>query len=227
MRKLIYLIIAIATLGCTEQKKNLQKESDFGKTETKKNVQKEFDFGKTESGVYKNDFFEMEVSFDPNWVIQDRQQMNKLAEMGGELMTGDDKILKTALKASRVNTAYLLSISKYELGAAVESNPSFIVVAENTKNFPGIKSGKDYLFHSKKLLEQSQVPYYFEKDMFERTIGKSNFYIMEARFDYLNKTIIQEYSTTIINGFSLAFIVSYTTDDEKNELYEIIENIKM
>ena len=212
MKKLIYLIITITILGCTSQEKNLPKE---------------FDFGKTESGLYTNDFFNMEIYFNPNWIIQDKQQMNNLIEAGGELATGDDKNLKAIVKASLVNTAYLLTIFKYEVGSAVEFNPSFMVIAENTKSYPGIKNGKDYLFHAKKLLEQTQMEYYFEKDVFEKTIGKSMFHVMEAKLNYMNNTIIQEYITTVTNGFSLSYVVSYTTEEERSELYEIIDKIKM
>ncbi len=212
MRKIICLIIVISTLSCTGQEKKLPND---------------FDFGKTEKGSYKNDFFQMEISFNPDWVIQDKQQMNNLVEMGSEIVVGDNKNLKSAVKASMVNTAYLLTIFKYELGSAVEFNPSFMVVAENTKNFPGIKNGSDYLFHARKLLEQSQMEYHFEKDVFEKRIGKANFHVMEAKLDYLNKTIVQEYMTTVSKGFSLSFIVSYTNEDEKNELYEIIKKIKI
>ncbi|TSE08488.1 MULTISPECIES: hypothetical protein [Aquimarina] len=212
MRQIIYLIIAITTLSCTNQEKKLPDN---------------FDFGKTENGSYKNEYFDMEISFDPNWIVQDKQQMNNIIEMGSELTTGEDKNLKAIVKASQVNTAYLLAVFKHEVGSAVEFNPSFMVVAENINNFPGIKNGSDYLFHAKKLLEQSQMSYYFEKEVYEKTIGKSTFYIMEAKLDHMNKTVIQHYISTVTKGFSLSFIVSFATDNGKNELYEIIEKIKI
>ena len=212
MKNILYLIIAISTLSCTSQEKKLPDN---------------FDFGKTESDSYKNDFFEMEISFNPSWIIQDKQQMNNLLESGIEILTGDNENLKSVVKASMVKTAYLLTIFKYEVGSAVEFNPSFIVIAENTENYPGIKNGSDYLFHSKKFLEQSQMEYYFEKDIFKKTIGKSIFHVLEAKLNYMNKTIIQEYITTITNGFSLSFVVSYTNKDERNELYSIIDKVKI
>ncbi|GLR19953.1 hypothetical protein [Portibacter lacus] len=184
-----------------------------------------FDFGTTESDSYQNDFFKMEITFDSTWVIQDRRQMNSLVKTGGEIVAGDDEMLKSVVKASMVNTAYLLTIFKYEVGAPVEFNPSFLVVAENTINFPGIKKGSDYLFHSKKLLQQSQVPYTFDKDIFQQQVGSIEFYVMEAKVDYLGNTIVQDYMTAVINGFSLTFILSYTNEDEKSELYDILEHI--
>ena len=102
-----------------------------------------------------------------------------------------------------------------------------MIVAENTKNFPGIKNGKDYLFHAKKLMKQTQMSYSFEKEVFEQTIGRSLFHNMETKLDYMGKTIIQEYISTVNKGFSLCFIISYTNEEEKNELYDVINNIKI
>ena len=212
MKKIIYLIITTAFLGCTSQENKIPEN---------------FDLGRTENGSYQNDFFKMEILFDPNWIIQDKKQMNDLIEKGKDLVVGENEDLENALKAAQVNTAYLLTIFKYEVGAAVEFNPSFLVVAENTKNSPGIKNGKDYLFHAKNLLKQTQLKYYFEKEVFEKSIGGSTFHIMEAKLDYMGKTIIQDYITTVSKGFSLSFIVSYTTEEEKAELYEILENIRI
>ncbi|CAL2079110.1 hypothetical protein [Tenacibaculum sp. 190524A02b] len=212
MKKVIYLFIATVFLNCSNQKKKFPEN---------------FDFGKTKNGLYKNDYFNMEVLFNPNWIVQDKQEVNNLIERGSDLATGDNENLKSIIKASQINTAYLLAVFKHEVGAAVEYNPSFMLVAENTKNFPGIKNGKDYLFHAKKALLQSQMSYSFEKEVFEKEIGRSSFHVMEVKFDYMGKIIIQEYISTVIKGFSLSFIISYTTEEEKNELYEVINNIKI
>lgn len=212
MKKIIYLFIVSVLLSCSDENKNLPEN---------------FDFGKIEDGTYKNDYFDMEVLFNPNWIVQDKQEMNNLVERGSDLVTGDNKNLKSIVKASQVNTAYLLAVFKHEVGAAVEYNPSFMIVAENTKNFPGIKNGKDYLFHAKKLLKQTQMPYSFEKEVLERKIGNSLFHVMEARLDYMGQIIIQEYISTVNKGFSLSFIISYSTDKEKSELYEVVNNVKI
>jgi hypothetical protein len=215
MRKIIYLFIVTVILSCANQEKKLPEN---------------FDFGKTNNGSYKNDYFNMELLFDSNWVIKDKQQMNSLAERGRDLITSENKKLKSIVKAAQVNTAYLLAIFKYKDGAAVEYNPSFMVVAENTKNLPGIKTGSDYLFHAKKLMKlmkQTQIQYKFEKEVYERVIGKSSFHIMEVKVDYMGKNIIQEYISAVNKGFSLSFIISYTSEEERDELYEIIDNVKI
>jgi len=168
-----------------------------------------FDFGKTENGSYTNE-----------------QQVNNIIESGSQLMSGDDPYLNAAVEAAKVNTAYLLTVFKHQLGAAVEFNPSFMIIAENTENLPGIKVGKDYLYHAKKMLTQTQMGYEFEKDMAEKRIDSELFHTLIASLDLGGKTITQEYNTTVKNGFSLSFVCSYTDEDERAELFSIIDNIK-
>lgn len=50
---------------------------------------------------------------------------------------------------------------------------------------------------------------------------------MEAKLNSMGKTIIQEYLTTVNKKFSLSFIISYVTQEEKNELCELINNTKI
>lgn len=212
MKKIFLLLIISLAFSCSNQEKNLPNN---------------FDFGKTENGLYQNKYFDMEVSFNPNWIMQDKKGMNDLLERGKILMASENKEMESVIKASMVNTAYLLSIFKYEFGSAVEFNPSFMIIAENINKIPGIKRGKDYLFHAQQQLDKSPLPYTFEKEIYEKKIGKSSFDVLTCHLEYNNQSIIQEYLTTLSNGFSLSFILSYSTEQEKDELYELINNIKM
>ncbi len=211
-KRSIFILVILALVGCAEKAKNLPKE---------------FDYGTTENGLYENSFFDLEISFDPNWTIQNKQQTENIAEQGKKLIVGDDSNLEAAVEASEINVAYLLTVFKHKVGAPVDFNPSFIAIAENVKNLPGISKGEDYLFHTKKLLEQAPVNYNFNKDISKEERGNHDFYIMETQLEYASKNIIQEYRTTITNGFSLSFIISYANPEQKAELYEILDNIKI
>ncbi|MEM6805691.1 MAG: hypothetical protein AAF696_30110 [Bacteroidota bacterium] len=212
MKTLTSLLIAFACLSC------------FGQSPSEL---ENFDYGKTDKGVYTNTFFGMKLSFNPEWFVSSQDQLKQIEEVGTEMAAGEDESLSAVIKASQVNTAQLLGISKYEWGAAVEFNPSLMLVAENTKLSPGIKTGKDYLFHAKRLLKVSQIEYYFEKEVYEKQIGNSLFYVLEAKFDYLGMTIIQEYISTVSKGFSLSFIVSYVSEKDRKELEKFIDNIEI
>ncbi len=210
---LLFLVLIISGTSCSSSEE--------------KNLPENFDYGTVGKGTYKNNFFNFDLSFNSHWFVQDEDQMNNLVKAGNELVIGDDNDLKSAVEASKVNTAYLLAIFKHEIGSAVEFNPSFMAMAENTKNSPGIKTGKDYLFHAKKGLQQSKVDYSFNKEVYPTEIGDKTFYVLEGEMHFMGNNIMQEYYATVTKGFSLSFIVTYTTQEEKDELYDILNSINI
>jgi hypothetical protein len=204
-----FLIITILITSCTPNGKP-----------------KNFDYGHTENNKYFNSFFGLELSLPDNWIVQTKEQTENLSKMGKDLMAGDDKNLKAVINASEVNSANLLAVFQYEVGAAVDYNPSFMLVAENLKNTPGIKTGSDYLFQSRKLLKQSQVQYSYIDDEFKKEIiNNQEFYTMNCSIDYMGFNIKQRYYSTIINGFCLSAIVTFTNDEHKTNLEKIISTM--
>src|SRR5204863_6276705 len=101
-------------------------------------------------GVYTNKYFEFTIAIPKDWQVQDNETQKELMNQGENLISGDDKNLKAMIDASELNTLNLISIFHYPVGAAVESNPSFISIAEKVEHYPGIKTGKDYLLNAKK-----------------------------------------------------------------------------
>jgi hypothetical protein len=112
--------------------------------------------------------FECEITLPKDWIIQTKEQLENLAKTGKALIAGDDANMNAVVKASEVNVANLLAVYQFERGSAVEYNPSIMLVAENVKNFPGIKNGSDYLFQARKMLGQSQIKY----DHLDEQFGK-------------------------------------------------------
>ena len=185
-----------------------------------------FDYGKVENNQYANDFFGCTLDLPSDWAVQSREQMEKLQEMGKEMIAGDDKKLKRELKASDIRTANLLAVFKYELGTTVEFNPNISIVAENVKFSPGIKTGKDYLNRSRKLLKQSQFKYDSISTNFDRVdFSGKVFSSMFTSVSYKGMSISQEYFSTLINGFSFNVVISYTTDKQKKELKEVLQTL--
>ena len=200
-------------------------ENAVNKIETAQVKNSSFDYGNAKSGVYTNNYFDFEIKFDTSWHVQSQAQLNGLVKRGQKMLENNE-LLNKAIEASKVNTAYLFAMFKYEVGAAVQSNPSLMVVAENTKSLPGIKKGKDYLFHAKNSLSQTQLNYTFDPISETKKLGSFEFDILTAKLDVMTKKIVQEYITTVTDGFALSFILSYTSDQEKEELYKVIEGMK-
>jgi len=204
------LILTITAISC--------------KTQIKPN---DFDYGHVENGKYVNSYFDFEITIPTDWVVQTKEQMDNLTKMGSELVAGDDANLKAVIKASEINTANLLAVYQYERGSAVDYNPSFMIAVENLINAPGIKTGSDLLFQSRKLLEQSQLKYDYLDEVFAKEIiNGTEFYTMNAEINYMGLNIKQIYYSTIVNRFSFTVIISFITDQQKLDLLESINSMK-
>jgi hypothetical protein len=186
---------------------------------------KDFDLGTTQDGHYHNDFFELDIYFDPTWTVQDEEQMELT---GGEeaLIMGDNEALKKNIAASDVNSAYLLSVFKYPEEAVVDFNPGFVVIVENVRLYSNIETGAEYLEQVKKLLNQTALAYTFGKTQ-EQRIGKKIFHRIAAETTYLGSTIQQEYYSVVDRGFCLNFILTYSTEQERAELQALLDKIRI
>ena len=188
---------------------------------------KDFDYGKVENNKYLNSFFGFKMELPSDWEVQTKEQMENLAKMGKELVAGNDKNMKAIIKASEINSANLLAVFKYEVGAAVDYNPNLMLVAENLKNAPGIKTGSDYLFQTRRLLKQSQIQYdYIDEEFQKEVINNQEFYLMNASINYMGLSIKQVYYSTIQNGFCLSAIISFIDDEQKTDLEKVVNSMK-
>jgi hypothetical protein len=188
----------------------------------------DFDYGNIEQNIYKNKYFGIEITLPQDWVIQSREEIDNIMKTGKNLVAGDDAKMKAVIKASEVNSANLLTVFKYEIGSAVEYNPNMSMITENIKNFPGIKSGKDYLFHARKFMEQSQFKYdSLDSEFTKENINGIEFYKMNVEISYMKIKIKQVYYSSVINKFSLNFIISYISDEQKSELINSLNTLKI
>ncbi|GAO29652.1 hypothetical protein JCM15548_11864 [Geofilum rubicundum JCM 15548] len=184
---------------------------------------KDFDYGHAQNNKYLNSFFGLEVSLPEDWVVQSKEQFEDIAKLGKDIAVGDDENLKAVVEASEVNSANLLAVFKYEMGAPVDYNPSFMLVAENLKNAPGVKNGGDYLFQTRKLLKLSQIQYDHIDEAFTREmINNQEFYHMNCTINYMGFIIHQKYYSTIQNGFCLSAIISFVDEEQRNDLEQVV-----
>ena len=190
------------------------------------NTPDNFDYGKVEGNKYVNSYFDLEMDVPADWFVQSQEQMENITKAGKDMVAGDDERMKAIVKASDVNTANLLGVFQHEYGSAVEFNPNFLVVAENVKAAPGMRTGSDYLFQSRRLLTQSQFQYDRIDETFEKeTINGTDFYKMKAEVSLMGITIRQIYYSTILKDFSFNVIISYSSDEQKDALLKVINSM--
>lgn len=185
-----------------------------------------FDYGHIENGTYRNAFFGLELTIPEGWVVQSKEQTEEITNLGKDLMAGDDQNLKAVLDASEINWANLLTIFRHEIGTVADYNPGIVLVAENLKSAPGIKTGSDYLFQTRKLLENSQMEFVHIDEEFSReVVSNQDFDIMNCSIDYAGFIFHQKYYSTIQNGFCISLIISYADEDQKSELEQIVNSM--
>ncbi len=198
-----------------------------GLTQCKTGKPDNFDYGSIKDNTYTNAFFAMSMDIPEGWAVQSEEAMKQMTELGKEMAAGDDQFMKAKLKVSEINTANLISAFEFEVGTpTLDFNSNVTLVAENMVLAPGVKRGSDYLKLTKQFLEQSQADYSFTEVTGEETFGGQTFDYMDVVLRVQGTEVNQRFYSTIINGFSFNAIISYGTDDKKEELIEILESME-
>ena len=192
---------------------------------TNQNQYTNFDLGFIKKNKYHNNFFGMEVSLPSDWTVNKQEDIKLIEEYSQDMMF-DDNDLKKVIKSNKVRSANILSISEYELGTPVEFNPNINIIAENLKGLPGIKSGKDYLINSKKVLSQSNLKFTIMSDDYKSyNIGGRTFFNMDLEAELMGVSYKQSFYATVYNGFALLIVATYGDYNQKIQLSKIIKNI--
>ncbi len=191
----------------------------------KKTSSYEIDFGVVENSTYRNNYFGLSMKLPLGWDVQSQEMQQKIMDIGATMVAGDDENLKTVVKASELQTVNLLAVFKHPIGAPVAYNPNIICIAESIRHMPGIKRGKDYHFHSKKLLESSQIEVSFPKEIYTEQIGGTDFDIMTLQMHFAGQTIKQRQYVAVMKGYALLLIISFTTNEEESELQKALDSI--
>jgi len=176
--------------------------------------------------VYQNHYFGLTVALPPEWSVQDQETRQKMMELGGKMVAGDDKNLNAAVKASEMTTVNLFAAFKHPVGTPVPYNPNIMCLAERVRHMPGIKEGKDYLFHAKRMLESSHMQVSFPKEMSAESMGGQQFGVMHTEMSMAGEAIRQKYYAAIIKDYALVFIVSFTTEEDELSLEKTLKTVE-
>jgi len=185
----------------------------------------EIDFGTFNHSVYTNNYFGLAVTIPADWSIQDREAQRRIMKLGGNMLAGDDKNLKSLVKASELKTVNLFTAFKHPLGTPVAFNPSIMSMAEKVSQLPGIKRGKDYLFFVRRTLESGQMQISFPKDIYTERLDGVDFDVMYLEFSIRGTMVKEKYYMTIMKDYAVGFIVSFTNDEEESSDQKILNTV--
>jgi hypothetical protein len=190
-----------------------------------KKASDEIDFGTVTNSVYHNNYFSFNVPFPKDWSPQDQSEQQRLAKLGGKLISGDDKNLQAEMKMGELRTVNLFAVFEHPPGSPVDFNPSILSVAENVRHAPGIKRGSDYHFQAKKVLQSGQLDISFPKDIYTQKLGGVDFDVMEAHIRARGIVVKQKYYATIMKGYALCLVTSFVSDEQDAALQKVLSNV--
>ena len=187
---------------------------------------KAIDFGTFEAGNYSNTFFNLMLSIPESWHVLDLESRMEIMKRGGEIVAGENKSLKAAIKAADLQSINLLTAYEHPPGAAVATNPGIMLIAEKITHAPGIKRGSDYHYHAKKLMKLSRMKVSYPKEIYEKTIDGVTFDIMETEIIMGPGVVIhQRQYATIMKGYALMMALTYQDEAGLNQLEKIVATL--
>lgn len=209
--KLVVIIIMVAcfifSIGCQEK------------------ASEEVDSGAFAGSLYRNNYFGMTITIPPDWSIQDSKSMQSLKDLDKKVKDKDDKNLKKVMDRSEFQTVSLFAVLRHPLGSPVPFNPNLRCLAERVRHMPGIKRGKDYHFHTRRLLESSQMNVKFPGEIYTETFGGVEFDVLYSETSFGNILVKQKQYGAVMKGYILLIVSTFANDDQEAALNEILKTL--
>ena len=213
MKKLLIVLLTLCillTVGCTQI--------------IEASTNKVISMGEMNDHTYTNDYFGLEFSLPQSWTILTEDEIEIITQAGAELVADGNEELEEELELSEVKTLNLVYSYKHDLSYAEAFNPSISCIAENL-GLAGvvIRSGEDYLDQVVALFEEAGMPVTVN-DIAKEKLDSVEFDVLNVTIDY-GIAVYQKYYSTVMDGYALNFIISYTSEDELAEFDSILETV--
>ena len=171
--------------------------------------------------------FGIRIRRPEGWQAMGFDQLNDLVDMGTDVATAGKDDLKAFMAATEKNNFTLFAITQFEAGAAVDENPNVMGVAEKVSHAPGVKTGKDYFFHAKKLMAQANPNFTFTEGYQTRMIGGVAFDQMDVVTEVGPAKANQSYYAAKHDAFIVLIIQTYVSDEGKKATSDIIDTVEL
>ena len=185
----------------------------------------EVDQGAFSGSVYRNNYFGLTITIPSDWSIQDSKSMQDIKNLGKNVLDKDDKNLKAVMEASEFQTVSLFAVFRYPVGTPVPFNPNLMCMAERVRHMPGIKRGKDYHFHTRKLLESSHMSVNFPKEIYTETLGGVEFDVLYSETSLGTMLVKQKQYGAVIKGYVLLIVTTFADENQEATLDEILKTL--
>ncbi len=221
---LILSMLASLTTACG----NKDADTDQGDTALKQTELRQNTYVSGTNTSLQSGYFKIKLTKPTTWTLAEEKVAYELMGVGVDFVAGDDETLQREMAIAHKKNLVLFVISENPMGAAVEFNPSLMGLAENITMSPGIVTGEDYFFHSKKLAARANVPITYADTYTKREIGGVEFSVMAAKVTAPGaENVQQSYFAARHNDHMIIIIQSYATDAQRQALDGILNSISL
>lgn len=174
---------------------------------------------------YFSPFFGITVEKPTDWYAMSAVEFARAMGMGTRLVAGENRELQVILNASEKQSANIFAFYENEIGAPVDLNANIMALAENVVFAPGVKTGKDYYVHMKRMVSQSQMEVTYTDVDAPRLIDGVSFDRLDSQTIMMGQTVLQEYYATRRDQHILAFILTYNTEEQRDQLRAVLDTV--
>lgn len=175
--------------------------------------------------TYEVAAFGMTAAKPAGWFAMNDVEASAIMDTGKKLAAGDDRALRALVEAGSARTRTLFGFFEHEIGAPVPVNANVMAIAENVGTTPGVKTGKDYFFHAKRLMQATSVHYTFKDGAPSRRIGGVEFDRMDAAAEIAGNAFSQSYYAARRGDYMLVFVETYGSPEDQRRTSAVLDSV--
>lgn len=184
--------------------------------------------GEMEGNTYSNDFFGLRIDKPEGWVSLSQEEMADINQSGKETIGEFNEEVAEKIDLEDERNLNLFGFWEYPLDHYGDFNSSMGCAAENITlaGFLKVKTGADYLSHTRNLILASGMPYEFGEISSEKLGGKE-FAVLPMTLTMYGVTVNQKYYARIIKGYALSIYITYGSDSQLEVLQGILDTMEI
>jgi hypothetical protein len=183
-------------------------------------VDEKMDVGILEDGIFKNEYFNFSMKVSSDWFIVN-DLIKKMSENRADSLLKNKDDAEELLAAIEENCTHL-SIARHDPQLMPFNNYSLICMSMNLGKSHGYNYSHEFMGFVKKEIKRTLINVNFYGDIQEAKFKGQNLSFIKYSMDVSGRTIFQEYFATLKNQYALAFVISYSNDDERAVLLETL-----
>lgn len=178
-----------------------------------------------EEGVYRNEYLGFRILLPQDWSLQNEEMEKRLTKAGSDYLGHNESESRVMQEQAEETVNYLFTLFKYPLGTVIDYNPNIIGLAENVADYPGIKTGKEYLQHVRNQLLAAQADFVVSDGSDTYILDGRTFYVLRTDLNFMGTIVKQRHYATKINEYILLFTYSYQKKESEEELLKILKSV--